>query len=67
MFVKHYRDSWLFKLTHAVVELTGDGAGMLTKNVWERTQKLTIFKQIQTYFKAKREKGVAPFSRFALK
>jgi len=31
---------------------------VLTKKVWERTQQLAILKELQTYFKAKREKGV---------
>jgi len=31
---------------------------LLTKEVWERIQKLAILKQLQSYFKAKREKGV---------
>jgi len=35
---------------------------VLTKKVWERTLKIAILKQLQTHFKAKREKGVgAPF------
>jgi len=37
---------------------------VLTKNVWERTLKIVILKQLQTHFKAKREKGVGtPFPR----
>ena len=35
---------------------------VLTKNVWERTQKISILKQVQTHFKAKLEKDVrTPF------
>jgi len=35
-----------------------------TKKVWERTQKLTISKELQTHFEAKHEKGVGtPFPR----
>jgi len=35
---------------------------VLTKKVWERTQKLAILKQLQTHFKANLEKGVGrPF------
>jgi len=34
------------------------------EKVWERTQKIAILKQLQTHFKAKREKGVGmPFPR----
>jgi len=37
---------------------------VLTKKVWERTQKIAILKQLPTHFKAKREKGVGkPFPR----
>jgi len=37
---------------------------MLTKNMWERFQKLAILKQLQRHFEAKREKGVGtPFPR----
>jgi len=37
---------------------------VLTKKVWERTQKLAISKQLQIHFKAKLETGVgAPFPR----
>jgi len=31
---------------------------MLTKNVWERSPKPALSKQLQTHFKAKHEKGV---------
>jgi len=35
---------------------------VLTKKVWERSHKTAILKQLQTYFKAKHEKGVGtPF------
>jgi len=37
---------------------------VLTKKVCERTQKIAILKQLQTHFKAKREKDVgSPFPR----
>jgi len=37
---------------------------MVTKKVWESIQKIAILKQLQTHFKAKREKGVGtPFPR----
>jgi len=37
---------------------------VLTKELWERTQKTAILKQLKTRFKAKREKGVTtPFPR----
>jgi len=31
---------------------------VLTKEVWERTQKIAILKQLRTHFKAKHKKGV---------
>jgi len=35
---------------------------VLTKKVWERIQKIAVSKQLQSHFKAKREKGVGiPF------
>jgi len=35
---------------------------VLPKKLWERIQKIAILKQLQTHFKAKREKGVGtPF------
>jgi len=38
---------------------------MLTKKVWERIQRIAVLKQLQTYFKTKREKGVrTPFPHF---
>jgi len=37
---------------------------VLTKKVWERIQKIATLKQLQTQYKAKREKGVGtPFPR----
>jgi len=37
---------------------------VLLKEVWKRTQKLTILKHLRTHFKAKHEKGVGtPFPR----
>jgi len=41
-----------------------NAAVMLTKKLWERIQKIAILKELQTHFKAKREKGVGtPFPR----
>jgi len=54
----------------SVITLSGSAAAyrrynqdeVLTKKVWERTEKLSILKQLQTHFKAKHEKDVGkPF------
>jgi len=40
------------------------GDAVVTKKVWERIQEIEVFKQLPTYFKARREKGAGtPFPR----
>jgi len=52
------------KGTRSSADLVANREVVLTKEVWERTQKLAIFMQIPTHFKAKHEKGVGtPFPR----
>jgi len=57
-FLVQPRWGWLDLLASASSDV------VLTKKVWERIQKIAILKQLQTHFKAKREKGVGtPFPR----